>query len=124
MNVATWIVQIVLAAAMVFAGGTKLGRNRKDLVVSGMPWAEDFGDNAVKLIGLAEVVGAVGLILPWALDVAPVLTPIAGVGLALLLLGAAVVHARRKEFQGIVPPLVLALAGAFVAVARFADLAS
>jgi len=123
-DVATWIVQGILAAAMLFAGGTKLARHRKDLISMGMPWAEDFSDTAVKLIGAAEVVGAVGLILPWALGVAPVLTPVAGAALALLLLGAVVVHVRRKEFAAVVPPLVLAAAGAFVAVVRFVDLAS
>ena len=124
MAVAAWIVQILLAVAMLGAGGTKLARNRKDLISGNMAWAEDFSDNAVKLIGAVEVLGAIGLVLPWLLGVLPVLTPIAGAALAAVLLGAVVVHARRKEWSGITPPLVLAAMGVFVAVVRFADLAA
>ncbi|MBN9109501.1 MAG: DoxX family protein [Pseudonocardia sp.] len=124
MGVAAWIVQTLLAVAMLGAGGTKLTRNRKDLVSGNMAWAEDFSDNSVKLIGAVEVLGAIGLVLPWALGVLPVLTPIAGAALAAVLLGAVVVHVRRKEWAGIVPPLVLAAMGVFVAVVRFVDLAA
>jgi hypothetical protein len=99
----------------------KLIKSRKDLISSGasMAWAEDFSDGGVKLIGLLEVVAAVGLVLPWALQVAPVLTPLAGAGAALLLLAAVVVHLRRHESKAVGGPLLLALLGVFVAVSRF-----
>lgn len=126
MNTATWIVQGLLAFALLGAGGMKLAKGRKELIASGasMGWAEDFSDGGVKLIGVLEVLAAVGLVLPWALGVAPVLTPLAGLGAALLLLGAAVVHLRRGEAKAIGAPLVLALLGVFVAVSRFGVLAS
>lgn len=68
----------------------KLAKSRQDLLASGasMDWAEDFSDRGVKVIGLLEVVAAIGLVLPWALKVLPALTPLAGVNAALLLLGA------------------------------------
>jgi hypothetical protein len=68
---------------------------------------------------MIEIVGAVGLILPWLLDVAPILTPIAAVGLAAVMAGAVVVHIRRKE--QFVPPLVLGLLALVLAVIRFAS---
>lgn len=76
-------------------------------------WANDFSQPAIRLIGVAEVAGALGLVLPWALDIVPVLTPIAGYCLAAFMTGAAVVHARRGEYT----PL------AFVAIARTVALA-
>ncbi len=121
MNTITWIAQGVLAFAMLGAGLMKLAKDRKALLASGpaMAWAEDFSDGGVKLIGALEVAGAVGLVLPWALNIAPVLTPLAGVGVALLLVGAAVVHLRRQEAKAVGAPIFLAALGAFVAVSRF-----
>jgi len=126
MNTATWIVQGLLALAMLGAGAMKLIKSRKDLLSSGasMAWAEDFSDGGVKLIGVLEVGAAVGLVLPWALQVAPALTPLAGVGVALLMIGALVVHLRRNESKAVGGPVLLALLGAFVAVSRFGIIGS
>ncbi len=119
MNVVLWIVAGVLAAAFLGAGLMKLGQPRKKLADSGMGWAENFSDGAVKAIGALEVLGALGLILPAVFDVATVLVPIAATGLALIMLGAAVTHARRKESQMVVVNVVLLLLAAFVAWGRF-----
>jgi hypothetical protein len=126
MNTATWIVQGFLAFALIGAGLMKLVKSRKALLASGpsMAWAEDFSDGGVKSIGLLEVAAAAGLVLPWALDIAPVLTPVAGVGAALLLVGAATVHLRRHENKAIGGPLFLAILGVFVALSRFGVLGS
>jgi DoxX-like family len=119
MNIVAWILQIVLAAAMLGAGGMKLARPKPALVGAGMGWADDFTDSNVKLIGAVEVLGAIGLILPWLTGIAPVLTPIAAVGIALVMAGAVVTHVRRKE--NFVPPLVLGVIALVVAVLRFAS---
>lgn len=119
MNVVAWILQIVLAVAFLGAGGMKLARPKPALVSAGMGYAEDFSDSSVKLIGAVEVIGAIGLILPWLTGIAPILTPIAAVGLALVMAGAVVVHIRRKE--AFVPPLVLGVLALAVAVLRFAS---
>jgi uncharacterized membrane protein len=118
-NVVLWIVAGVLAAAFLGAGLMKLTQPKKKLADSGMGWTEDFGDGAVKAIGALEVLGALGLILPAVFDIATVLVPIAATGLALLMLGAAVTHARRKESQMIVANVVLFALAAFVAWGRF-----
>jgi uncharacterized membrane protein YphA (DoxX/SURF4 family) len=118
-NVVLWIVAGLLAVAFLAAGLMKLTQPKKKLADSGMGWAEDFSDGAVKGIGALEVLGAAGLILPAALDIVPVLVPIAATGLALLMLGAAVTHARRKESTNIVVNIVLLALAAFVAWGRF-----
>ena len=119
MNVVLWFVAGVLAAAFLASGLMKLAQPKKKIVDSGMGWAEDFSDGAVKGIGALEVLGALGLILPAVFDVATVLVPIAATGLALIMLGAAVTHARRKESQMVVVNVVLLLLAAFVAWGRF-----
>ncbi len=119
MNVVLWIVAGLLAVAFLAAGLMKLTQPKKKLADSGMGWTEDFSDGAVKGIGALEVLGAVGLILPAALGIVPVLVPIAATGLALLMLGAAVTHARRKESTNIVVNIVLLALAAFVAWGRF-----
>ena len=119
MNLVGWILQIVLAAAFLAAGLTKIVRPKPALVAAGMAYAEDYTDVQNKGIGVIEVIGAVGLILPWLLGVVPVLTPIAAVGLAVVMAGAVIVHIRRKE--QFVPPLVLGVLAVVLAVIRFAS---
>jgi hypothetical protein len=121
MDVVVWVVSGLLAATFLVAGGSKLIRSRQQLLDTGqMGWVDDFSDGPVKLIGAFEVLAAFGLVLPWALDVAPVLTPLAATGLVLLMAGAVVTHVRRKE--QFIPPLVLLVIALFVAIARFAAL--
>ncbi len=116
MKRATWILQGLLALVFLMAGGTKLTSTRAELVANGMGWAQDYSDTGVMLIGAAEVAGAIGLIAPAATGIVPVLTPAAGVGLALLMLGAVVTHLQRGE--GFVPALLLAVLAALSAVLR------
>lgn len=117
MNIVLWVVAGLLAVAFLASGAMKLTKSKEDLAQQGMAWTEDFSASAVKLIGASQLLGALGLVLPALLDVAPVLTPLAATGLALVMGGAVVVHLRRKE--AFVPPLVLGLLAALVAVGRF-----
>src|SRR3712207_2716944 len=119
MNVVLWVLAGVLAAAFLAAGAMKLARSKEQLASSGMAWVEDFSPAMVKLIGLLEVLAAIGLVLPPALDIAPVLAPVAALGLVLMMLGAAVVHVRRKELNTIAPSLVLLVLAAVLAWGRF-----
>lgn len=118
-NIALWAVTGVLAATFLFAGGTKLLQPKDKFVASGMAWAEPFPAGLIKTIGALEVLAAVGLILPGLLGIAPVLVPLAALGLALIMIGAAVVHGRRREFQSVVMNVVLLVLAAVVAWARF-----
>jgi uncharacterized membrane protein YphA (DoxX/SURF4 family) len=117
MNVVLWVVAAVLALAFLAAGLMKVVQPKEKLAASGLGWVEDFSAGAVKAIGAVEVLGAVGLVLPPLVDVAPVLAPLAALGLALTMAGAVVVHVRRRE--QFVPPLVLGVLALLVAILRF-----
>jgi uncharacterized membrane protein YphA (DoxX/SURF4 family) len=119
MNVVLWIIAGLLAAAFLVAGGMKLTQPKKKLAESGLAWVEDFSPGAVKAIGALEVLGALGLILPAVLDIAPILVPIAATGLAVIMLGAIVTHARRREHQAIVINVILLVLAVVVAWGRF-----
>lgn len=120
MNVFLWILAALLAALFLTAGGAKLAQPKEKLVASpNMAWAEDFSPGMLKTIGALEVLAAVGLILPAALDILPVLVPLAAVGLVLLMVGAAITHGRRKETRGIVTNLLLIVLAGVVAWGRF-----
>jgi VIT1/CCC1 family predicted Fe2+/Mn2+ transporter len=84
-----------------------------------MPWVEDFSQPAVRLIGAAEVLGAIGVVLPALTGVLPWLTPLAALGLVLLMVGAALTHLRRKEYGNVAINAVLLVLAAFVAYGRF-----
>ena len=75
MNLALWIAAALLALAFLATGLLKITRSKEQLAAAGMGWTEDFSPSVIKAIGVAEVLGAIGLILPAVLDVAPVLCP-------------------------------------------------
>lgn len=118
MNVVLWILQIALAAMFGLSGLGKLFQPRARLAAQ-YPWVTDFSDPVVKLIGIMEVLGALGLILPAATGVLPILTAIAATGLAAMMLLAVLLHVRRKETRGIVVAGVLLVLAAIVAIGRF-----
>ncbi|MDT5170159.1 MAG: hypothetical protein QOD02_3490 [Mycobacterium sp.] len=119
MNLALWIIAIVLAVAFAGSGLMKQFVAKDKLVASGQGWAQDYSPTNIRLIGFAEILGAIGLVLPAAVHVAPVLVPLAAVGLALVMAGAVVVHARRNEPMNIAVNVVLIALATFVAWGRF-----
>jgi uncharacterized membrane protein len=121
MNIAVWIVSGLLAAAYLFAGFNKATQPKAKLVGS-LPWAEDFSPNTIKFIGIVEILGAIGLILPWLTGIAPVLTPLAATGLVIVQALAAVVHLRRHEAKVLPVNVILLLLALFVAITRFTQL--
>ena len=119
MDTTLWIVQGLLAVTFGSGGVGKAVRPPKRLYDQGLTWVEDFSPGAVKAIGGLELAAAVGLVLPAVTGVAPVLVPLAAVGLGLILVGAAVVHVRRGEVVFIAVNAALLAAAAFVAWGRF-----
>jgi uncharacterized membrane protein YphA (DoxX/SURF4 family) len=120
MNIVLWILAGLLAAAFLAAGGMKLAQPKEKLAANpNMAWAEDFSPGMLKTIGALEVLAAVGLILPAVLGIVPVLVPLAAAGLVLLMVGASITHARRKESQAVVTNVVLIALALVVAVGRF-----
>jgi uncharacterized membrane protein YphA (DoxX/SURF4 family) len=119
MNVFLWILAAVLAVAFLGAGVMKVLRTKEQLAATGLAWVEDFSAGTVKLIGVLEILAAVGLILPALLDIAPILVPLSALGLVFMMIGAVITHVRRKEIPQAVPALVLLVLAAIVAWGRF-----
>jgi len=118
-NISLWIIAGLLAAVFLASGALKLARTREQLAASGFGFAEDFGAGAVKAIGAIEVLAGAGLVLPAALDIAPVLVPLAAVGVMVVMVGAIVTHLRRREARTIAVPVVLLALAVLVAWGRF-----
>jgi hypothetical protein len=118
MDLVLWIVAGLLAAVFLATGLLKLARTKAQLAASGLGWTEDFGAGTIKAIGATEVLAALGLILPGVTGIAPVLVPLAAIGLVLVMAGAIVVHARRHETPLLVANAVLLVLAAFVAWGR------
>jgi uncharacterized membrane protein len=116
MQIALWIASGLLAAAMLATGVMKLVTPRVELAKK-FRWAATWSDANVKLLGLAETLGAIGLVVPIVTGILAVLAPIAALALTVLMLGAVKTHVDLHE--PIVAPAILALLGVFVALARF-----
>jgi hypothetical protein len=119
MSIGIWIVTGLIAAAFLASGLMKLARPQQKLVAADTGWAGDFPVGSVTLIGAAEVLGAVGLILPAVTGIATYLVPVAASALAVIMIGAVVTHVRRGETRAASAPAVLAVLSIVVAVARF-----
>jgi DoxX-like family len=120
MNSALWIIAGLLATVFLVAGANKAFIPREKLArAPGGGWVLDFSAGFVKALGAVEILGAVGLILPALLDIAPVLVPLAALGLGLIMIGAAIVEFRRKEFKHMLLNLTYLAMAAFVAFGRF-----
>lgn len=120
----TWVLSGLLAVVFLAAGLAKLLTPREKLLANrNMGWVEDFSEPQVKGIGALEVLGAVGVVLPWLLDIAPVLTPIAAFGLAGIMVGAMATHLRRGEAKQALPVnLVLGALALAVGILRVGQL--
>jgi len=113
MEIALWIATALLALSNLGAGTFKLVRPKDKLVLQ-QPWAEDFTPVQLKAIGAAEVLGALGLILPLVTGILPVLTSVAAFAIVALQVGAIATHLRRKE--SVIPNVVIILLALFVGV--------
>ncbi|WP_372660309.1 DoxX family protein [Amycolatopsis kentuckyensis] len=118
MNIVLWVSAGLVAAGFLFSGGYKLALPHEKYVAA-QAWARDAPPWAPRTIGVLEVLGALGLILPAAAGVAPILVPVAATGLAVVMAGAVVLHLRRAEFPALVPSGVLLVLAAVVAWGRF-----
>jgi DoxX-like family len=114
MTYALWIVQGLLALLFLFAGGMKLVMPIEALTEQ-MPLPGLF----VRFIGVAEVLGAIGLILPGLLRIRPALTPLAAAGLIIIMIGATVLTLASGAVASALIPLGVGLLLAFVAYGRW-----
>ena len=119
MNVALWIIAGLLTLLMLSATSKLFLPKEKLATAYGKEWMADNSVAFVKTLGALEFLAAVGLILPGALDIAPVLVPLAATGVALLMVGATIVHLRRHQIVPAVLNLTFLAMAAFVAWGRF-----
>lgn len=121
MNIVLWIVQALLALVFVMAGFMKLTQPIERLKTR-MKWVELFSSTPalVRVVGLLEILGAIGLILPEAVQIQPWLTPAAALGLVLTMIFAVLIHLRLREGNRLAIPLILLLLALVIVVGRFA----
>lgn len=118
MNILLWILQGLLAAMFLMAGFLKLTQPKEDLKEKMGEWVDAVSDSNFKLIGLLEFLGAVGVVLPMAINVLPLLTPIAAMGLALTMVVAMLMHIKRKEMNKVAPNVALFILSLLVVIGR------
>ena len=114
MNIALWIVQGLLASLFLFAGGMKLVLPIEEMTKQ-MPMPGWF----LRFIGVAELLGGIGLILPWLLRIRPGLTPLAAAGLVIIMIGATVLTVMTGDIVMALIPLVVGILCGFVAYGRW-----
>lgn len=122
MNTTLWIIAGIVAAGFA-AGGTALLLMPKEkfrALGANQHWVDDFGSGHLKAIGAIKLIGAIGLVLPAAVGVAPVLVPLAACGLMLFMAGAATTRLRRSEWNYMAGDIAFIAVFAFLAWGRFA----
>lgn len=123
MNIAYWITAGLLAFVYLASGGMKIARNKDALIASGQNWVKNVNPVLPKVVGILEVLGAVGLIVPPLTGIAVVLAPTAAIALALVQVVAIVVHIRLGETKQLAVNVVLLALAVAVAVLAFSAFA-
>ena len=118
MNIALWVAQILLAAMYGMAGIMKTFQTAK--VKEQLSWAKNHSDGFVRFVGTSELLGALGLILPFVTGILPWLTVLAAVGLILIqLLAIFTEHLPKKEYSVIPINIVLIAISVFIVLGRW-----
>ncbi len=118
LNTSLWIAQVLLAFTLVWAASMKLFQPIEKLAAM-WPWAGEVSPALVKFTGLVDLLGGLGLIMPAVLNIKPKLTPIAAVGIIILMVCASVFHILRGEASSIGFNIIFGLIAAFIAWGRF-----
>lgn len=118
MNIALWVAQILLLGMYGMAGAMKTFQTAKAKEM--LPWAKDRSDTFVRFVGISELLGALGLILPLLTGILAWLTPTAAIGLTVIqTLAIFTVHLPKKEYQVIPMNIVLLALSIFIIVGRW-----
>jgi hypothetical protein len=123
-NIILWVLQLFLAFVYTYSGATKASQPVPRLLTLGQTGVEHMPVGLVRFIGVTELLGAVGLTIPWALHTAPALTPLAAAGLAIIMLLAMGVHLERREYRTVLANLLLCGCCLIVAMGRLVTLGS
>ncbi|MBQ4804014.1 DoxX family protein [Aquimarina sp. MMG015] len=101
LNISLWIVQVLLSIMFIMAGLMKLSQPISELSIS-LPWTTDTPEFLIRFIGLSELLGGIGFVLPALLRIKPKLTAYAGIGISIIMLLASVLHTYRGEYSSII----------------------
>jgi uncharacterized membrane protein YphA (DoxX/SURF4 family) len=122
MNTLLWILQGMVAGTFAMTGFMKLSKSRHDLKKQGggrMDWIHDVSGGNLKLIGTLEVLAAIGIIVPHLTGILPWLTPLAALGIICIMVGAMILHVRRRDGKhAIIPTAIILLIAAFLTYGR------
>src|SRR5262245_9052427 len=118
MSIALWISQGLLAAVFGLSGLQKSTQSKERMIETGQTGVKAYRLPFIRFIAFAELLGAAGLILPWATKIMPILTPLAATGLGIIMIGAARAHAKQHEPKNVATNLVLLALCVFVTVGR------
>jgi len=122
MNTLLWTCQVVLAVTFLFSGINKSALSEQQLIAKGQTGIVGRSAATIKFIGIIEILGALGLILPGWVHILPVLTPVSAAGFAIIMLLAAPIHYRLKEPRNVAANLILLALSLLVAIGRFAQI--
>ena len=122
MNTAVWTGQVFLALLFLYSGFCKAALPEQKLIAMGQGGVEGMAAPFIKFIGISELIGVAGLLLPWALNIFPALTPVAAFCLGLIMIPASVIHYRRGEKAAAVFNIFVLLLCVWVGYARWLQL--
>jgi uncharacterized membrane protein YphA (DoxX/SURF4 family) len=118
-NAGLWLAQALLALVYLYAGIMKVSRSPDGLAELGWTWAPTMPPAFLRLLGIAEILGAFGVVMPVAMHILPVLTPVAALGLTVMQVAAIILHGLRGETATTIPlNLALLAASLFVSWGR------
>jgi uncharacterized membrane protein YphA (DoxX/SURF4 family) len=118
LHISLWIAQVILAAMFLMAGVMKSTQPIEQLGAS-MSWVNDFSAGMVRFIGISELLGGIGLLLPALLRIKPVLTPLAALGLFTVMVFALVYHITKGEYESLGMNVILGAIAFFIAWGRY-----
>jgi uncharacterized membrane protein YphA (DoxX/SURF4 family) len=117
-----WICQSILALGFLYSGFCKAFLGKEKVLAMGQTGIRDISSSFMHLIGILELLGVAGIILPWCLNIVPLLTPITAVCFAIIMILAVRVHYRLKEPKNVLNNIFLLVLSLLVAYFRFAQL--
>lgn len=122
MNVALWVGQALLALVFVYSGALKVSQSGEKLVEMGQTGAAVFPLPLIRFVASCELLGAVGVIVPWLTNTARVLTPLAAAGFVAIMVGAVAAHARLREPRNVAATSFILLVAGAVAIGRLSGM--
>lgn len=122
MNVLLWIGQALLSIIFLVSGVNKATLSEKQLIAKGQTGVVGIRDYVIHSIGVMEILGAVGVIVPWITGIMPVFTPVAAICFSILMLLAAPIHYRLKEPRNVLINILIFILAVFVAIGRGQEL--